>query len=294
MSTLTGPNLTPGRVQVEKLMDDTCMIVRNPLGERDGVYDATTRVMAPSATSIIYDDSSVGTGAYGARAHNGKCKVSSLRDSQPRTLEIADTTIDSRIYRFGIPLDTPEIAIGDRIYIMSSRRSPIMVGHFFIVMEVTDSTFAMSNRCVVERRVWRGSGDTEPSATPGPSAGPFFGEFVAGETLAAGRIVRLDASNEVVLYDPSDVAEYDEIFGITASAAGAGTLIRVATGVLTSGPLTLPAWGLTPGALYFAGLGGVLTSTPPTTAGGYALLTPLGVASTADTFVINIGQTVIL
>ncbi len=290
MSTLTGPNLNPGRIRLESLMDDTCIIVRNPLGLRDGVYNPATRVVAASATTIIYDNSSLGTGAYGARAHNGRCKVSSLRDSQPRTLEVADSTIDARVYRFSIPIDTPLLAIGDRAYIMTSRRAPNVVGAEFVITEVIASTFSMSNKTVAELHLWRGSGEPPPSAAPGPSATTGFPGFVAGEPLASGRVVRLNSVNRVVLYDPSDVGVYEEILGITGSAAAPGEPVSVVDTLL----LTLPAWGLTPGSLYFAGLGGVLTSTPPTIAGGYTQLTPMGVAATAETFVINIGQTVIL
>ncbi len=290
MSTLTGPNLNPGRIRLERLMDDTCVIVRNPLGLRDGVYNAATRVVAPSATTVIYDASSIGTGAFGLRPHNGKCKVSSLSDSQPRTLELAGTTIDARVYRFSIPVDTPPLSVGDRAFIMSSRRAPNMVGAEFIITEVITSTFAMSNKCDAELHLWRGSGQPDPSLAPGASTGAGFSVFTAGQTLVPGRVVRLNGLNQVVLYDPSDVTLYDEILGVTASAATAGALVSV----VDVGPLTLPAWGLTPGTLYFAGLLGVLTVVPPSLAGGYTQLTPMGVAATADTFVINIGQTVIL
>lgn len=290
MSTLTGPNLNPGRVRLERLMDDTCIIVRNPLGLRDGVYDEATRVVAPSAMTIIYDASSIGTGQFGTRSHNGKCKVSSLRDSQPRTLEIADTSIDARVYRFSIPVDTPLLAVGDRSYIMTSRRNPNMVGVEFVVTGVIASTFAMSNKVVAELHLWRGAGQPAPSMAPGPSVGAGFAGFIAGEPLAPGRVVRLNSVNRVVLYDPSDMTVYDEILGVTASSAAPGAPVTVVDTLL----ITLPAWGLTPGTLYFAGLTGLLTSVPPTLAGGYTQLTPLGVAATADTFVINIGQTVIL
>ena len=129
---------------IDTLMDDTCTIVRNPLGAADSSFDEDAGQLGTPATTVVYA---------------GKCKITSLRDSQPTTVPRTGFDQDQRMYRFGIPIVAPTIAVGDTVTILSSLRFPHMVGHTFAVRETVDGTFSVQQRVVVERRVWTGKGD---------------------------------------------------------------------------------------------------------------------------------------
>ena len=129
---------------IASIMDDACAVTRNPRGQLDATLDTDTGKLAPPTATAVY---------------TGKCKITSLRDSQPTTTPRDGFDEDSRFYRFGIPLGTNPMAIGDTVTITTSLRFPIMVGWTFVVRELVGGTFSVQQRVVVERRVWTGKGD---------------------------------------------------------------------------------------------------------------------------------------
>jgi hypothetical protein len=76
--------------------------------------------------------------------------------------------------------------------------------------------------------------------------------------LGSPRLLVLD-SGKVYLFDPTDESHYDKIIGISLNSA----IINDPVNIITSGEMITS--GLTPDSQYYAGLGGVLTTTIPTT-----------------------------
>lgn len=137
MATSTGPDLAPAKAAVERLMDDTCDIVR-AVGPSDDTLNAVTGVLtSPVAATTIY---------------SGRCKVSPQGDVQPREIDEGGDELTHRLFKLAIPLALAPVAIGDDVTITSSRRDQELVGMKLVVREVLQSTFAVSRRMIAERR----------------------------------------------------------------------------------------------------------------------------------------------
>ncbi len=101
----------------------------------------------------------------------------------------------------------------------------------------------------------------------------------AAQAVSALRVVTMTGPG-VVPFEPT-AANAGLVLGVTRTAASGGQAVAV----VTSGTLE-GASGLTPGAVYYAGPGGTLTTTQPTT----GLLVAIGYAADADTFVVQVGD----
>ena len=107
----------------------------------------------------------------------------------------------------------------------------------------------------------------------------------AAGPLAALRAVTIGASG-VAAYEPT-VANLAKLAGVTRnSAATAGDEVAV----VSAGPVDVAGAGLTPGAVYYAAAGGVLTATRPSS--GVEVV--VGFAADADTFVVQPGDPIVL
>lgn len=140
MSTTTGPNLAPAKAAVERLMDDTCTITRDPQGEDDSQFDGNTGQLFADQG----DPEPVWT---------GRCKVSSAGlISGTHGEQEGGATVNARIYEGAIPIDAPEILIGDVLTLESSRRDLLLVGKQFRVTDVRYGSFSVSRKFVLELR----------------------------------------------------------------------------------------------------------------------------------------------
>lgn len=137
MATATGPNLATAKAAVEKLMDDTCVITRNPSGLDNAVLD--------QGTGQLTDDDPV-------QLYSGRCLLSA-----PGGLGVGEGLRErggaeylARTYKVSLPLGTIEFQRGDRVVITSSRRDPLVVGKEMVIKGVISSTFAVSRKLVCE------------------------------------------------------------------------------------------------------------------------------------------------
>lgn len=97
-------------------------------------------------------------------------------------------------------------------------------------------------------------GDIGPQGLPG--AGSSF-TAIAGETIGGDKCVRLGADGKVYLADSSTTTYVGKVCGITQSAVTTGDTATIVTG----GELVFS--GTTPGAIYYVGTSGNITSTRP-------------------------------
>lgn len=107
--------------------------------------------------------------------------------------------------------------------------------------------------------------------------------YLAGQSLSAGRLVSI-SGNLAYNFTPEG---FSEPAGITENAATEGDEAMV----VMNGEITIPGWGLTPGALYYAGPNGTLLSNPESAT---IRIQQIGVAINANTMIINIQQPIIL
>lgn len=103
--------------------------------------------------------------------------------------------------------------------------------------------------------------------------------YTAGATLSGGKVVATSSGN--VIYADSATTTAGTVVGMTRGAIANGA----AGEIITAGRLTGLS-GLTPGAVYWIGTAGAITSIAPTT----GLVQQMGVALDATTFVLEIGQ----
>jgi hypothetical protein len=107
--------------------------------------------------------------------------------------------------------------------------------------------------------------------------------YTASGAISSGRVV-VCLNNTAAYFDPTSNAEPS---GITRTAAINGDLVSVVLG----GPVQIPGWGLTPGAVYYAGSNGTLISNPDSAVGRVQII---GVAEDANTLLVNIQPPIIL
>lgn len=142
MATSNGPDLSPAKAAVERLMDDTCTITRNPDGLADAELDQDTmELVDPAGLTTVYGP-------------NKKCSVSA-----PGGIGIGDATREQggeqfvlRVYQVTIPLESAEVLKGDKVRIVSSRRDRLLVGQEFTVRDIVYGSMSVSRKLICEAR----------------------------------------------------------------------------------------------------------------------------------------------
>lgn len=155
MASTTGPDLTDGRLAVEALMDDSCIIYDTT--DEGEVFDRVSGTVVVDLGEILYDASSVdadGNSLADAEGTGGKCKTKpSIQDLTPSQAGVP--TGDLEVYRFytvGIPVGAPPIPNGATVVMQTARRDPRLVGLVMTVREAIVGTFALQQRMLVEVR----------------------------------------------------------------------------------------------------------------------------------------------
>lgn len=110
--------------------------------------------------------------------------------------------------------------------------------------------------------------------------------YTAGQNLSSGNLLMLGDDARVYKNDPTDEANYGRAIGFAKMAVVTGEDEEV----ITEGVYVEGGFGLTPGAVYYAGLNGSITATPPEA----GMSQVVGVAKDADTLVIEIQEPIIL
>lgn len=119
---------------------------------------------------------------------------------------------------------------------------------------------------------------------PGPAGDPGArSKYAAGQATSSGRLM-MALSNQAIYFDPS--SNYEPV-GIALNAAAPGDEVTV----VLAGPVEIAGWGLTPGAVYYAGENGTLISDPSLAVGR---VQAVGIAEDSNTLIINIQQPIIL
>lgn len=111
----------------------------------------------------------------------------------------------------------------------------------------------------------------------------FITPYTAGQIISGDRVVRVSAG-QVFIAD-NTTATPGSVVGLSVNAAQLGAIVNVRSGGKASG-----FSGLTPGAKYFLGTTGAITTTRPTT----GILQVIGVAQDASTLVVQIGPAIVL
>jgi len=100
---------------------------------------------------------------------------------------------------------------------------------------------------------------------------------IAGQNTSQGRVVYIE-NDEAFYFDPSDAALYGRTLGVTKNAALTGSNVNVQL----SGVMSWPDNNLTPGAVYYVGANGALTTTPSS-----LIVQRVGHAIAANKLIIN-------
>lgn len=133
---MTGPDLEAGRLAVEALMDDTCLITRQL--PPPGPIDPITLKPILGAVIPLYD---------------GKC-----------TLQVPGSLLAERVagsqqqtvlaYAVKLPIGlAPYLKSADILEMTSSRRQPMMVGEKFIVDAQVFKTMAISSIVMLTKKI---------------------------------------------------------------------------------------------------------------------------------------------
>ncbi len=150
MATETGPDLSTAVEAIEALMDDTCVIDRDPDAELDNVLDTVTGALTrPEGHPFrVYDETTTGEGG---RPLGAKCKVTKS-NTQMKYSQEAGRAVRTAAFMGAIPVDSPMPWEGDILTVTSSRRDSELVGLTFRVGEVVVSTFAVQRKFELELR----------------------------------------------------------------------------------------------------------------------------------------------
>lgn len=130
-------NLDGARRSVDKLFLDRCVIVRDPEGARDDVYDEATMQMVPAT-----DDSK--------RVYSGKCVFTTKDLQSNEAKEYAGQEATDATYRIALPWNVPDMAIGDVITCTASKYDKTLQGRKFRVTAVTRTSFLVRRQATVQ------------------------------------------------------------------------------------------------------------------------------------------------
>lgn len=120
-------------------------------------------------------------------------------------------------------------------------------------------------------------------STSSGSSGGLVDTYIAGAVLGGDRVVMLNGGL-LYYYDPTVLANYGKIVGISKNAALVGETVKVTELGLHNNP----GWGLTPDSIYYATTAGNITITPPTT----GITQVVGYSKDANSMVVTIKQQV--
>lgn len=142
---MAGPDLTFARETLEGLMleedgspSSACKVTRDEGGVKDDAYNAATLELTPP----VPDATTV---------YEGACLFRPLQSMARDTREGGASTAITR-YRFTIPLDAPEVRVGDDVALTINLRDPTVVGKTYRVTEPLQRGFAIGRGFICERR----------------------------------------------------------------------------------------------------------------------------------------------
>ena len=108
--------------------------------------------------------------------------------------------------------------------------------------------------------------------------------YTAGEIIGTHKVVYVANDGKVYKASSSDTTQAGRILGVTTQSVVADAAVYVRW----AGRLTLAAWGLTPGTVYFLGENGEITNSVPA-----GLVQQIGVAKSSTELEINIYNTIV-
>lgn len=150
-------------------------------------------------------------------------------------------------------------------------------------------TDACVKRVVVETPVVRVNlGVPGPRGETGPT-GPAGGAtkvVTAGASIGGHRVVVLNAAEEAIYADNSDLTHVDKVLGLSLGAAAIGDQFNV----IRLGDVSEPSWNWALDQPVFLSTAGQLTQVPPTT--GFLLVVGFPIAPTK--LYVDIGESVVL
>lgn len=118
----------------------------------------------------------------------------------------------------------------------------------------------------------------------GGSAGTLSVFAEAGETISAGRCVVWNAG-KVYKFNPSDPSHMRGVLGLTKTSALPGSVVEI----VIAGPLNDAGFAFSGDVQLFAGAGGVVTQTPPSS----GVVAPIGFSMGTNTVFVNINSSVL-
>lgn len=132
---MTGPDLEAGRLAVEALMDDECVILRNADWHYDDEFDPDTGELAPPDPEW-------------EELYAGPCKVRQVSERDRRE---GGADLSTATHIGAIPVGGEEdIHRGDVLRVTDSRRDPLLIGREFTVRTIYYGTFTIQRRFGLE------------------------------------------------------------------------------------------------------------------------------------------------
>jgi hypothetical protein len=127
-------DLSRARAKIESLMEDMCVITRDPPGTSDDVVDEDTGLTSS-------------TGAASQTIYSGKCffaptGIGSIANAEGQP----ERNPGYRTLTAFIPLDAPEILENDTFTVTASQRDPLAVGRDMTVVGIRFNTFAIGRQ----------------------------------------------------------------------------------------------------------------------------------------------------
>jgi membrane-associated protease RseP (regulator of RpoE activity) len=201
-----------------------------------------------------------------AKLYNGAIKgmVESLGDSP----SIFFTSEETNDYKKSIRGDFEGIGAelgyrGGRVIVKRllpdspASKSSLKVGD--MILKVDDSTIKENEDISIVVGKIRGQAGTEVKLSVSDTTIANAREVKITRAAIHSESMDLVDEGKVYLFDPTDESHYDKIIGISLNSA----ILNDPVNIITSGEMITS--GLTPDSQYYAGLGGVLTTTIPTT-----------------------------
>ena len=121
-----------GRAVAESLMEDSCVISRDPGFLTDSTFNAATGELTPASTPPAV--------AGRVEVYAGKCTVAPVARQDDEDNE-GGAAVVRRSYEARVPFDAPRVAIGDLLTVTEATHDPELTSRTFVVDGVAVGTF---------------------------------------------------------------------------------------------------------------------------------------------------------
>lgn len=147
------------------------------------------------------------------------------------------------------PVSSP--VVQREVVVLPSERTVVVDSPVNQIVEIDKDTFIVESSPEINVVT---VGEQGPPGSPNS-----FITKTASTAIGGNRVVVLNASEQAIYADNTDVTHVDKVLGISTSAADAGASLQVQT----YGEMVESSFAFTPGAQVFVSTNGLMTETPP-------------------------------